>query len=907
MERKVASLILYGFVVFASCLLGLGCDTKSLLSTIEEDVRSATAPTSYTLTIEAEPAIGGTASPIGTVTVRKDSPITIQATADVCADWIGWTVKSGTGVGFGDVSRESTTVTLTQSDATIVADFHLVYFDLTTSGIHGSVTPSGTIAVLRSKGTVISCTPNTNYYFSSWTANPPGNATFDNPALASTTVSLTGDAVVTANCTNVLWNLTVNHSGFGSTTPTGTVAVPQGSPQSIVATPDGGYSFAGWAVVSGSGVSIAEPANANTTVTLSGEDGTISAAFVVTPVIQSASPVSGSTISVSQVITLGFNKTMNPGSLTVDGTLVSPGFTTSWPNTATLSISPQSAWTEGSKTLSVTCKDMDGVEVVGNLTYTVDATAPSISLINYGNNSAITKSTSLAITFSEAIVQSNPAPSFGGTLLVSGFGLVWSNGNRTVTLSPPSTSWPVGSWKTLTINCSDPYQNSFSTTLQYGILDAFVYVKTSADGGSDANPGTQTHPKATIQAAINLADALYTDAEVHVAEGTFDVTSGTTYVVLKEGIDLYGGYDKANWTLRGKTTTIRDLNTTGGYQTKPNCAVYAASGLTTATKIDGFTIRGGSGVDTAGIFCDGSSPTISNNIVYGGLDCTGRAVGVYGYHNASPYIGPGNTIIGGTSSANYQDQSPRGIYVWDNCAPTIVGNTISGGGGGSTKYTAGIDVWTSTAVIARNAISGGTASSNSTGIDYRYGYASVGSIRNNTVFGGTSVDTYGIMMFDSMPDVRNNTVDGGSASSTSYAIQINSGTAYHPNVENNQVFTKSGTSRRGIQVYHTCTPNRLNNNNIFGCTSLYIGDGTNCTTITAVNNLSFADGNISEDISAYLDAAYRFTGNLGSYTFDTVGLDGVAPAQNWGFTDDKDGGTRSGNGSTGWSIGAYEY
>ena len=73
MERKVASLILYGFVVFASCLLGLGCDTKSLLSTIEEDVRSATAPTSYTLTIEAEPAIGGTASPIGTVTVRKDS------------------------------------------------------------------------------------------------------------------------------------------------------------------------------------------------------------------------------------------------------------------------------------------------------------------------------------------------------------------------------------------------------------------------------------------------------------------------------------------------------------------------------------------------------------------------------------------------------------------------------------------------------------------------------------------------------------------------------------------------------------------------------------------------------------------------------------------------------------------
>jgi hypothetical protein len=37
------------------------------------------------------------------------------------------------------------------------------------------------------------------------------------------------------------------------------------------------------------------------------------------------------------------------------------------------------------------------------------------------------------------------------------------------------------------------------------------------------------------------------------------------------------------------------------------------------------------------------------------------------------------------------------------------------------------------------------------------------------------------------------------------------------------------------------------------------------------------------------------------------GIDGSVSGDNWGFDYDKDETTRTGNGSTGWSIGAYEY
>jgi len=47
--------------------------------------------------------------------------------------------------------------------------------------------------------------------------------------------------------------------------------------------------------------------------------------------------------------------------------------------------------------------------------------------------------------------------------------------------------------------------------------------------------------------------------------------------------------------------------------------------------------------------------------------------------------------------------------------------------------------------------------------------------------------------------------------------------------------------------------------------------------------------------------------DLGTVEFDTAGYDGAGQNPAWNFTDDVDGTTRTGNGTTGWSMGCYEY
>jgi hypothetical protein len=73
--------------------------------------------------------------------------------------------------------------------------------------------------------------------------------------------------------------LTITTAGPGTTTPSaGQVLVPYGTPMSISAVADSGYSFIKWSVVSGSAF-IADPASPSTTVTLYTENATVQAEF----------------------------------------------------------------------------------------------------------------------------------------------------------------------------------------------------------------------------------------------------------------------------------------------------------------------------------------------------------------------------------------------------------------------------------------------------------------------------------------------------------------------------------------------------------------------------------------------------------------------------------------------------
>ncbi|MCH8842528.1 MAG: fibronectin type III domain-containing protein, partial [SAR324 cluster bacterium] len=250
-----------------------------------------------------------------------------------------------------------------------------------------------------------------------------------------------------------------------------------------------------------------------------------------------------------------------------------------------------------------------------------------------------------------------------------------------------------------------------------------VYVKTSADGGDDANPGTATSPKLTIPAAIAAASP---GMVVHVAAGTYNVNyQSGTHVVMAEGISIYGGYSAADWNDRDPvtyTTTITDQSATGGTGTSPNRAVYADASITTATVIDGFTINGGGGDYSSGIYNDIGSPTISNNTIDGG----NALVESFGIFNdiGSPTI-TNNTINGGNGlSVSY------GIFDFPNSAspPMIINNKIIGGSGNITK-----GIMATTATIINNIIDGGNAGNVSDGI-YIVGPVTV---ENNIIFTST--------------------------------------------------------------------------------------------------------------------------------------------------------------------------
>lgn len=387
------------------------------------------------------------------------------------------------------------------------------------------------------------------------------------------------------------------------------------------------------------------------------------------------------------------------------------------------------------------------------------------------------------------------------------------------------------------------------------------YVNTSAadDSGDGLSPSMA---KKTIPAAISAATA---PAVILIAEGIYNVdsTPGTDEnIILKEDVSLYGGFNSGFTVYNPKTyiSEILDSNAdiTNNYIT-PGSAIYAdGSTITSATVVDGLTIKGGSGAHSAAIFIDNSAaPVIQNNNINGGTG-SARVYGVFSVDSA-PTIA-GNTINAGTTTGNYA----MGLHILDG-APLIINNIILGGDSTGT-FSSGIES-------------------------------------------------------SSAATILNNTIDGGSAGFYSTGIYINGSADGAPTIQNNIVFTSGGNTRLCIWEGNTVDPALLQNNDLFNCpAALYAAQvvggtgncsfhsGSNChTQIADVNNETLttqgapgtADGNISVD-PVFVDAAsgdYHL-GVTSPVTVTGGGLD-LSPT----ITTDKDDFART----VPWSIGAYEF
>jgi len=212
-----------------------------------------------------------------------------------------------------------------------------------------------------------------------------------------------------------------------------------------------------------------------------------------------------------------------------------------------------------------------------------------------------------------------------------------------------------------------------------------------------------------------------------------------------------------------------------------------------------------------------------------------------------------------------------------------------------------------------------------------YGISSTNAIiRNCEIVNGNASSTYGIYLTNSsVAQVYNNVIIGGSGIASGYCIYSGSSSAFAarnntmylgtspllfgiylelgPNavIENN-IISSGGT---GIGIYENGAGNdpvSLRNNNIYNCASLYFDNGITITLIADVNALANASGNISVD-SNFIGGNDFHLQATSDVQVRTGGIDGASPIEDWGYAYDKDNVDRTGNGVTGWSLGAYEF
>jgi len=203
--------------------------------------------TVYDLTMEADPAIGGTATDVtGTSPYAADTVVSISAEENGGYVFVGWTAPAGT---FTDASVADTTFTMPAQDVTVTATFSEIptpqYTLTVTIDGGGSVDlspPGGTY----SPGTEVTLTPQADpcWVFDHWEGDLSGNT---NPEI----ITMNSDKAVTAVFVQVQeeYTLTVTTVGEGSVTKDPDLDTYScGTDVKLTATADPCWSFEGWTV-----------------------------------------------------------------------------------------------------------------------------------------------------------------------------------------------------------------------------------------------------------------------------------------------------------------------------------------------------------------------------------------------------------------------------------------------------------------------------------------------------------------------------------------------------------------------------------------------------------------------------------------------------------------------------------
>jgi uncharacterized repeat protein (TIGR02543 family) len=626
---------------------------------------SFTTVAPYTIRISSNPTAGGTTSGVGFTngvgTFNSCSSVTVTAAPNTGYTFTNWTE------GVTVVTTNPSYTFTVSGDRTLVANFEIIKYTLSASGLHGTVILNPA-AGPYSYGTSVTLTavPDVGYHFVSWSGDTVGKSAATSPM----SVTMIANRIITANFAVNTYTLTTTAVNGTVTKNPNQTTYNYGSNVILTATASPGYTFTGW---SGDTTSLINPL----TVTMNANKN-ITANFAITTYTLTITSVNGT-------VTKNPNQTSyNIGTNVTLTATPSLGYTfTGWSGDTTSSINPLIVTMNANKNITANF-------AVGTYTLTITsvngtvAKNPNQTSYNYGTNVTLTATPNTGYTFTgwsgDTTSLTNPLtvtmnknknitanftvlqytvtlssnPVAGGTTS-SGGGTFNAGTSVTITATPNAgyafTNWiengnPVSTNASYTfiINGNRTFIANFTSTLAPGAVDlglASTYGILSSSAITDASGASQVYGDVAmypgnangllpsqVHGAIHIADgvaqSVYTDLTTayHFAK---NLAPGTT---VPDGQDL--------------GTLIVGVNAPGHL---PPGTYTSSSTLLINTPV---VLDGGGNADAVWIFQIGSSLTTFSGAPGGNVTLTGSAQqkNVFFVPTAAASIGSGTTFYG---------------------------------------------------------------------------------------------------------------------------------------------------------------------------------------------------------------------------------------------------------------------